>query len=393
MGNISDHLVVGGRPGVLTTFRQWEPAGGVVLMLSALAALIVANTSLYPVYAMALQTAVLGMSIEHWINDALMAIFFLMVGLEIKREILAGQLSTWSQRALPGFAAIGGMVVPALIYVWINRGSPDTMAGWAIPAATDIAFALGVLSLLGSRVPVSLKIFLSALAILDDLGAVTIIAMFYTSDLNIGMLLASAAAIATLVIMNRMGVTRLAPYIVIGAVLWILVLKSGVHATLAGVALAFCIPLNKGTAEKHSPLLKMEHGLSPWVAFLILPVFGFANAGVSLAGVSANNLLDPIPMGIALGLLIGKQVGIFMLALLAIKTGLAKMPTDSSWVQIYGISLLCAIGFTMSLFIGGLAFPEAPHLINEVKVGVLAGSILAAIAGVLVLRFGSMSKA
>jgi NhaA family Na+:H+ antiporter len=392
MGNISDHLVAGNRPGLLTRFRHWEPAGGVLLMLSALAALIVANTSLYPFYALALQTSVLGMSIEHWINDALMAIFFLMVGLEIKREILAGQLSTWSQRALPGFAAIGGMVVPALIYIWINRGSPDTMAGWAIPAATDIAFALGVLSLLGRRVPVSLKIFLSALAILDDLGAVAIIAIFYTSDLNTTMLLTSGTIIAALAVMNRAGVNRLIPYIVVGAVLWVLVLKSGVHATLAGVALAFCIPLNKGSVEKHSPLLKMEHGLSPWVAFLILPVFGFANAGVSLAGVSADNLLDPIPLGIALGLLIGKQVGIFTLAVLAIKTGLARMPVGSTWVQVYGISLLCAIGFTMSLFIGGLAFPEAPHLINEVKVGVLAGSILAAIAGVFVLRLGSLSK-
>ena len=391
MANIPGSQAVHRRP-LFTRLREWEPAGGVVLMLAALAALIVANTPLYPLYSEVLHRSLLGMSVEHWVNDALMAVFFLMVGLEIKREMLVGQLATWGQRALPGLAALGGMAVPALIYVWINRASPETLGGWAIPAATDIAFALGVLSLLGSRVPVSLKVFLSALAILDDLGAVAIIAMFYTSGLNLTMLAASAAVIVLLVLMNRAGVNRLWPYVLLGAALWVLVLKSGIHATLAGVVLALCIPLNRGEPEERSPLLTLEHRLSPWVAFLVLPIFGFANAGVSLAGVSAENLLDPIPMGVALGLLIGKQVGIFSLVVLAIKTGLADMPANSTWTQVYGVSLLCGIGFTMSLFIGNLAFPGMAHLIDEVKVGVLAGSILAALAGIMVLRLGATRR-
>jgi NhaA family Na+:H+ antiporter len=321
-----------------------------------------------------------------------MAVFFLLVGLEIKREMQVGELAKWSQRALPGFAALGGMIVPALIYAWVNRNSAETLAGWAIPAATDIAFALGVLSLLGSRVPISLKVFLSALAILDDLGAVAIIAVFYTSGLDVAMLAASAAVIAVLFIMNRAGVTRLLPYLVLGVVLWVLVLKSGIHATLAGVALAFCIPLNKHLDEAQSPLLRLEQRLSPWVAFVVMPIFGFANAGVSLAGVSLSNLLDPVPLGVAAGLLLGKQIGVFTFALVAIKTGLAQMPTHSSWRQVYGVALLCGIGFTMSLFIGNLAFPGAQLLIDEVKVGVLAGSTLAALAGILVLRFCASSR-
>ncbi|WP_434650942.1 Na+/H+ antiporter NhaA [Pseudomonas sp. D1-2] len=377
----------------LERFMQSESSGGIVLMFSALAALIVANSPLFTTYTSVLHASFLGMSVEHWVNDALMAIFFLLVGLEIKREMQIGELAKWSQRALPGFAALGGMIVPALIYAWVNRHSSETLAGWAIPAATDIAFALGVLSLLGNRVPMSLKVFLSALAILDDLGAVAIIAMFYTSGLDVTMLAASAGVIAVLLIMNKAGVTRLLPYLALGLVLWVLVLKSGVHATLAGVALAFCIPLNKDAPAEDSPSLRLERRLSPWVAFLIMPIFGFANAGVSLAGVSLSNLLDPVPLGVAAGLLLGKQLGVFTFALVAIKTGLAQMPTHSSWRQVYGVALLCGIGFTMSLFIGNLAFPGAQLLIDEVKVGVLAGSTLAALAGILVLRFCATSKA
>ncbi|MCV4284087.1 Na+/H+ antiporter NhaA [Pseudomonas capsici] len=371
---------------ILARFLASESAGGIVLMGAALAALIVANSPLAPGYFAILHSVWLGLSVELWINDGLMAIFFLMVGLEIKREVLAGGLATWEQRALPGFAAAGGMLVPALIYLAINWGNAQTIGGWAIPAATDIAFALGVLSLLGKRVPTSLKVFLAALAILDDLGAVTIIAFFYSSGLNLPMLLASFATLAVLVVMNRLKVRRLLPYLITGALLWFFVLQSGVHATLAGVALALCIPLGKPEEEARSPLLFLEEKLHYWVAFAIVPVFGFANAGVSLAGISADNLLDPVPLGVALGLFVGKQIGVFLAALLAIRAGLAVLPQGSNWVQLYGVALLCGIGFTMSLFIGNLAFPGAAHLVDEVKIGVLMGSGLAAIAGVLLLR-------
>ncbi|MCV4291362.1 Na+/H+ antiporter NhaA [Pseudomonas capsici] len=371
---------------ILARFLASESAGGIVLMGAALAALIVANSPLAPGYFAILHSVWLGLSVELWINDGLMAIFFLMVGLEIKREVLAGGLATWEQRALPGFAAAGGMLVPALIYLAINWGNAQTIGGWAIPAATDIAFALGVLSLLGKRVPTSLKVFLAALAILDDLGAVTIIAFFYSSGLNLPMLLASFATLALLVVMNRLKVRRLLPYLITGALLWFFVLQSGVHATLAGVALALCIPLGKPEEEARSPLLFLEEKLHYWVAFAIVPVFGFANAGVSLAGISADNLLDPVPLGVALGLFVGKQIGVFLAALLAIRAGLAVLPQGSNWVQLYGVALLCGIGFTMSLFIGNLAFPGAAHLVDEVKIGVLMGSGLAAIAGVLLLR-------
>ncbi|KWT03276.1 Na+/H+ antiporter NhaA [Pseudomonas amygdali] len=371
-------------------FFAAEAAGGLILMAAALAALIVANSPLADSYFAALHTVLAGMSVAHWINDGLMAIFFMLVGLEIKREMLAGQLASWSQRALPGFAALGGMVVPALIYVAFNWGQPDTIGGWAIPAATDIAFALGVLSLLGKRVPLSLKIFLSALAILDDLGAVLIIALFYTSDLSIPMLLAALGSIAVLVALNRLGVKKLLPYLIVGALLWFFMLQSGIHATLAGVALALCIPLGKPAEEASSPLLHLEEKLHPWVAFAVVPVFGFANAGVSLSGITADKLLGPVPLGVALGLLIGKQVGIFALAALAIRAGLARLPDGSNWGQLYGVAALCGIGFTMSLFIGALAFPGAPELVYEVKVGVLIGSVLSALLGVVVLRrFGA----
>ncbi len=375
---------------ILARFLSSEAAGGLVLVAAALAALIVANSPLSENYFALLHTVWSGLSVEHWINDGLMAIFFLMVGLEIKREALAGGLSTWSQRALPGFAAVGGMVVPALIYIAINWGNPKTMGGWAIPAATDIAFALGVLSLLGKRVPISLKVFLAALAIIDDLGAVVIIAFFYTSGLSMPMLLASLTTLVILIAMNRLGVRRLFLYLLVGGVLWFFVLQSGVHATLAGVALALCIPMGTPEEEARSPLLFLEEKLHSWVAFAVVPIFGFANAGVSLAGISMENLVDPVPLGVALGLLVGKQVGVFLLAALAIRMGLAKMPEGSNWLQLYGVALLCGIGFTMSLFIGNLAFPGSPHLINEVKVGVLIGSILAAIGGVIVLRRSSV---
>jgi NhaA family Na+:H+ antiporter len=369
-----------------TGFFQSDSAGGIVLIAAAIAAMAVANSPLQAGYADILQCVWLGLSVEHWINDGLMALFFLMVGLEIKRELLTGSLSTWRQRALPGYAAFGGMLVPALIYVAINRGNLETQAGWAIPSATDIAFALGVLSLLGPRVPASLKVFLAALAILDDLGAVIIISLFYTSALSIPMLLASVAALAVLVAMNKLGQKRLLFYIAGGCLLWFLVLQSGVHVTLAGVALAFCIPLrNMKTHPDQSPLVVLERGLKPWIAFAIVPIFGFANAGLSLSGISWNNLGDPIPLGIALGLFAGKQIGVCAFVVLAIKSGVAELPARSTWLQLYGVALLCGIGFTMSLFIGSLAFPGAPHLIDEVKVGVLIGSILSALAGAAVL--------
>lgn len=374
-------------------FLAAESAGGIVLMLAAAVAIAVANSPLGDIYSHALHTYAFGLSIEHWINDGLMAIFFLLVGLEIKRELSIGELSSWSARALPGFAALGGMIAPALIYLAINRDSPATMNGWAIPAATDIAFALGVLSLLGRRVPASLKVFLAALAILDDLGAVVIIALFYTSDLSLPMLGAAAAAVAILVALNRLKVGALLPYLIVGAALWFFVLKSGVHATLAGVALALCVPLGDTRRDSASPLLKLEHALQPWVAFVIVPIFGFANAGVSLAGIGFEQLLDPVPLGVAAGLFAGKQIGVLLFAAAAIGLRIAQLPAGSNWLQLYGVALLCGIGFTMSLFIGNLAFPGAPHLIDEVKIGVLAGSLVAGMVGALVLRFGASAAA
>lgn len=371
----------------LSRFFAAESAGGLILMASAFAALVIANSPLSADYFSTLHVKFLGLSVEHWINDGLMAVFFMLVGLEIKREMLVGQLSSWSQRALPGFAALGGMLVPALIYLAINWGNAVTLGGWAIPAATDIAFALGVLSLLGKRVPVSIKIFLSALAILDDLGAVVIIALFYTSGLSVTMLLASLAVTALLVVFNRCGVKRLLPYLLAGGLLWFFMLQSGIHATLAGVILALCIPLGDPDNESRSPLLRLEGRMHPWVAFAIVPIFGFANAGVSLAGISPDNLVDPVPLGVALGLLLGKQIGVFGLAALAIRSGLAKLPTGCGWLQLYGTALLCGIGFTMSLFIGTLAFPGSQHLVDEVKVGVLIGSVLSAILGVVVMLY------
>ena len=372
------------------SFLDSEASGGLLLMAAAAAALVVANSPFGADYEAALKAYVGPMSVSHWINDGLMAVFFLLVGLEIKREALDGQLSTWSRRVLPGVAALGGMVAPALIYAGLNWNDPATLRGWAIPAATDIAFALGVLSLLGDRVPTSLKVFLTALAIIDDLGAVIIIALFYTAELS-GLYLAGAGVtIAVLIALNRVGVTSLTPYLLLGAVLWFLVLKSGVHATLAGVALALTIPLRPTPGRvddvDHSPLHRLEHALHRFVPFLIIPIFGFANAGVSFSGMTADALTNQLTLGVALGLLLGKLVGVFGSAALVIRMGWADLPARASWPQLLGVSLLCGIGFTMSLFIGLLAFADNPALQNEVKVGILLGSLAAGLFGWLTLR-------
>ena len=370
----------------LRAFLQSESAGGLLLMGSAALALIVANSPLADGYFHALHVHLGGLSIGHWVNDGLMAVFFLLVGLEIKREVVDGELSTWSRRVLPGIAALGGMVVPALIYIAVNLHTPANLRGWAIPAATDIAFALGVLSLLGSRVPASLKVFLAALAIIDDLGAILIIAIFYTDHLTLWALGGAAVAFAVLVAMNRLKVTTLWPYLLVGAVLWFLFLKSGVHATLAGVILAMTIPITKSPAapdDAHSPLHRLEHGLAPWVAYLVVPVFGFANAGVALGQVGLGELTAPATLGAALGLFLGKPLGVGLFCLAAIKLGWAKRPSGASPMQLFGVSALCGIGFTMSLFINNLAF-DAPILQDETKIGVLAGSVLSALLGWLV---------
>lgn len=369
---------------------QHPAAGGITLMLAAALALLVANSPWAANYAAALDHQLAGLSVLHWINDGLMAVFFLLVGLEIKREMVNGQLSTWNRRILPSVAALGGMAGPALIYLALNQGAQGQPAGWAIPAATDIAFALGVLSLLGPRVPISLKVFLTALAILDDLGAILIIAFFYTSQLHMGALIAAAAVLALLVAMNRLGCRRLSWYLLVGLALWVCVLKSGIHATLAGVLLALAIPhdtnVDHATADTVSPLLRLEHAIAPWVGFLIVPLFGFANAGVTFAGMSPQALLAPVPLGIALGLFVGKQAGIFLAARVAIRLGWAHLPAHASWRQLYGVALLCGIGFTMSLFIGLLAFPDDLALQNGVKLGVLLGSLVSAVAGAVLLR-------
>ncbi|MER8881663.1 Na+/H+ antiporter NhaA [Mesorhizobium sp. M0816] len=374
---------------MLREFLDSEAAGGLVLMAAAALALIVANSPLGEAYFSALHAYLGPLSVSHWINDGLMAVFFLLVGLEIKREMLDGQLSTWPRRVLPGIAAAGGMAAPALVYVAINHNNPAALSGWAIPTATDIAFALGVLSLLGRRVPGSLKIFLTALAIIDDLGAVLIIAVFYTSGLSLAYLGAAFAVIALLVVLNRMRVLTLLPYILLGIVLWVLVLKSGVHATLAGVALALTIPLKispgSGHDLDHSPLHRLEHGLHKVVAFFVIPIFGFANAGVSLAGLSAAALAEPLTLGVAAGLVLGKLVGVFGSSALAIRLGFADLPANAGWLHMVGISLLCGIGFTISLFIGLLAFASDAALQDAVKVGILAGSFIAALLGAAVL--------
>jgi NhaA family Na+:H+ antiporter len=384
----------------LTAIRQFlklESASGILLVLAGALAMVAANTMLAGGYEALLETPfkiqlggfALDKPLVVWVNDLLMAIFFLLVGLEIKREVVMGELSDTAKVALPAVAALGGMLVPAGIYAWINWGDPVAIRGWAIPSATDIAFALGVLSLFGERVPVGLKIFLMTLAVLDDLGAIVIIALFYTSDLSVGALLLAGVALAVLFALNRFGVTRIAPYILVGLALWLCVLKSGVHATLAGVVTALFLPARDPAHPDHPPLTRLEHALHPWVAFGILPVFAFFNAGVSLAGLSVADLLQPIPLGIMLGLLVGKQVGVFSFAWLAVKLGIARLPAGVDFRQVYGAAVLCGIGFTMSLFIGMLAFENsaAGEVIVTDRLGVLSGSLLSAVIGYVVLNF------
>ncbi len=373
-----------------------DSSSGIVLVLAAAIALTMENSPLKPFYDLLLGTQVeihvgafeLAKPLLLWINDGLMAVFFLLVGLEVKREILEGELSKPEQIVLPGLGAIGGMLVPAAIYVWLNHGDPVAMKGWAIPAATDIAFALGVLALLGKRVPLSLRVFLMALAIFDDLGAIIIIALFYTSDLSAISLYVAAAAVLLLAVMNLAGVTRIAAYVLIGIVMWIAVLKSGVHATLAGVILGFAIPLRSNSKRAHSPLKHMEHELHLWVAFMVVPVFAFANAGVSLMGMSMGTLLEPVPLGIAAGLFLGKQLGIMLFCGGAILLGWARLPAGSSWMGLYGVSILCGVGFTMSLFITSLAFEAGVDggPMSADRLGILIGSALSAVTGYLVLR-------
>ncbi len=378
------------RPTLLRRFIDSEASGGIVLMAAAALALIVANSPLAAGYFAALKTYVGPLSVSHWINDALMAVFFLLVGLEIKREIVDGQLSTWSRRILPGLCAAGGMAVPALIFASLNWNNGEVIRGWAIPTATDIAFALGVLSLFGNRVPASMKVFLTALAIIDDLGAVLIIAIFYTGNLDLAALGGAAAVLVALLALNRLRVRALWPYLLLGVVLWVLVLLSGVHATVAGVALALTIPLGRpepGGRESgpSSPLHRLEHGLVRVVPFFIIPIFGFANAGVSLAGFDMRALVDPLTLGVAGGLVFGKVIGVYGTAMATVKLGFADGPTNAAPLHVLGVSLLCGIGFTMSLFIGLLAFPDSPALQDGVKIGILLGSLVSAVLGALVL--------
>lgn len=377
---------------IQSTLRQFldsETSGGIILMAVAALAIVTANSPLAETYFHVLHIYLGPLSIQHWINDALMAVFFLLVGLEIKREMLDGQLSSWSRRILPGAAAAGGMIFPALFYVYFNGADPAAIRGWAIPTATDIAFALGVLSLFGSRVPASLKIFLAALAIIDDLGAVIVIALFYTDELNLLALAAAAIVIGNLIIFNRSGVRQLWPYLALGAVLWVLVFASGIHATLAGVILALTIPLKATPAapeasHEESPLHKLEHALQKPVAFIIVPIFGFANAGVSFAGVSLSVLVEPLTLGVASGLVFGKLVGVLGTTTLLVKLRLADLPAHASWGQMVGVAFLCGIGFTMSLFIALLAFDD-PALQDHAKIGIILGSLVAGIIGSIFL--------
>lgn len=377
-------------------FFRHEASGGILLMLSAVAALIVANSALSVFYedflgayfAVTLDGVGLKKPLILWINDGLMAIFFFLIGLELKREMMEGKLKNPADVVLPGMAAVGGMVMPALIFVALNWGLPS-VTGWAIPAATDIAFALGILALMGSRAPASLKVFLLTLAILDDLGAIIIIALFYTAELKIDYLYLALIPLGGLIWLNLKGAHRMAPMILLGVVMWFFVLKSGVHATLAGVITAFCIPMKDKWGK--SPLHSLEHALTPYVLYLIIPVFAFANAGVVLQGMTIADLFAPLPLGIALGLILGKQAGVFGVTFLMVKAGMARMPHGANWLHIYGVACLAGIGFTMSLFIGSLSFSDAA-MMNQVRMGVLSGSAISAILGAAALWVASTKE-
>lgn len=386
---------------VLRDFLASESAGGMLLIFAAILAMIVANSSLGTAYHDAIHavtgpvlTDKLGpMTVHLWINDGLMAVFFLLVGLEIKREFVDGRLASWDRRRLPFIAAAAGMAVPAALYLVFAGSTPGLAQGWAIPAATDIAFAMGVLALLGKRAPISLKLFLVTVAIVDDMGAVAIIALFYTAKINLLALAAAAAILGAMFALGRLGVKSLPLYLLAFAFLWYAMLLSGVHATIAGVLAAMAIPFEHtpGAADSQtSPLHRLEHGLHPWVAFAIVPLFGFANAGVDISGLTAEQLFAPLPLGIAAGLFLGKQIGIFGSVWLAVKLGIAGRLRGATWLQIYGVAMLCGIGFTMSLFIGGLAFPGDPLLIEEAKIGILMGSLAAALVGFAVLHFAPL---
>ena len=377
-------------------FFQLEAASGLVLLIAAIVALIISNSIFSELYFSTLEEYLfiginnfgLKLSVHHWINDLLMAIFFFFVTLEIKREFIQGELSNLKKALLPIIGAIGGMAIPALVYIGINFGNAETLNGWAIPSATDIAFSLGILSLLGSRVPISLKIFLTALAIIDDLGAILIIAFFYSGDLSISYLCLILISYIFLLIFNKYGVKKFMPYLVIGAFMWYFTYKSGIHATIAGVLLASTIP-HRTKNKDFSLLIKLEHAISPYVAFMIMPIFAFANAGVSLEGLSLLSLLKPVPLGILLGLFVGKQVGVMIFSYIAVKIGAAQMPDSSNWLSLYGVSVLTGIGFTMSLFVGNLAFAENIQYIDGVKIGVLAGSLLSTLFGYFILLYAS----
>ena len=377
-------------------FFKLESASGLMLLIAAIIALIVSNSNFSALYFDILDKHILlgtsnfglDLSILHWINDVLMAIFFFVVTLEIKREFIQGELSNPKQALLPIIGAVGGMLVPALIYIFINFENGYTLKGWAIPSATDIAFSIGVLSLLGSRIPISLKVFLTALAIIDDLGAIIIIAFFYSSDVQYLYLLLMFVSFFSLLILNKLGVKNFIPYLIVGMVLWHFTHESGIHATISGVLLACCIP-HKTKDQDYSLLLKLEHLLSPYVAFGIMPIFAFANAGVNLEGITFNTILMPVPLGILLGLFIGKQVGVFVFSYVSIKLKLAEMPTNSNWINFYAVGILTGIGFTMSLFVGNLAFVDHMSDMDGVKIGVLVGSTLSAVMGYFLLLISS----
>jgi len=380
-------------------FFKLEAASGLILLIAAIVALILSNSNFSSAYFNILNIHFLigtknfglDLSVIHWINDVLMAVFFFVVTLEIKREFIHGELSRPKQALLPIIGAVGGMLIPALVYIFINIDTLDTLRGWAIPSATDIAFSIGVLSLLGSRVPISLKVFLTALAIIDDLGAIIIIAFFYSSELQHTFLLLMLVSFIGLIVLNKFGVKKFLPYFIIGLFLWYFTHGSGIHATISGVLLATTIPHRKNEKD-YSMLLKLEHSLSPYVAFGIMPLFALANAGVTLEGLTVNILLSPIPLGILCGLFFGKQIGVFLFSYIAIKLRLAEMPSNSNWIKLYGVGILTGIGFTMSLFVGNLAFPENSNYMDGVKIGVLSGSFLSALVGYLLLLFVSRKR-